>query len=63
MSLNRRLTPEELDRYMRTMTSFPPELVSLAPYWVGEILPLLMALSRKLDEVITRLDRIEKKLG
>ncbi|GEM_PF-3160283 len=60
MSLGGKLTPEELDRYVRTMSSFPPELTPLAPYWFGEILPLLITISRKLDEVIARLDRIEK---
>lgn len=62
MSSSRKLTPEEISRYLRTMSSFPPELAPLAPYWIGEILPLLMSLSKKLDEVMARLDKIEKLL-
>lgn len=53
-------TLEELLR--RRLEAIPPQLAPLAPPWINEVLPALISLGRKLDEVVKRLERIEKVL-
>ena len=44
------------------MENLPPQLSSLAPPWMNEVLPLLISLGKRLDEVAKRLEKLERML-
>jgi len=57
------LTSQELTELLRRrLEGLPPQQAPLAPPWINEALPLMVALGRKLDEVAKRLERVERLL-
>ena len=46
----------------RRLENLPPQLSPLAPPWMNEVLPLLISLGKRLDEVANRLEKLERML-
>ena len=58
-----KLASQELTELLkRRLEDLPSQRTPLAPPWIDEVLPLLVSLGKKLDEVAKRLDRIEHTL-
>lgn len=51
---------QELVDLIRRRLEGLPQQAPLVPAWIEEVVPLLISLSKKIDEVLRRLDRLER---
>ena len=57
------MTSHELTELLRRrLEALPAQQVPLAPPWLNEAVPLLVSISRKLDEVVKKLEAVERGL-
>jgi len=55
-------SPELTELLRRRLEALPTQQAPLAPPWLNEVVPLLVSIGRKLDEVVKRLEAVEKGL-
>jgi len=63
LSANRLMAGEGLEELLRRRyENLPPQLTPLASPWLNEVLPALISLGKKLDELTRRVERVERLL-
>lgn len=57
------MTNQELAELLkRRLEGLPSQHVPLASPWINEVLPLMVTLGRKIDEIARRLEKVERLL-